>query len=42
MRLGDKGTHPGSIDNRILIKTVTGLSEGSQQRGIWKNGMYIT
>ncbi|WP_416775986.1 hypothetical protein ACNFJN_12560 [Xenorhabdus budapestensis] len=32
---------PGSIDNRMFIKTVTGVSERSQQRGDLKDEEYI-
>ncbi len=33
---------PGNIDNRMFIKTVTGVNEGSQQRNSLKDEGYIT
>ncbi|PHM64696.1 hypothetical protein Xsto_02713 [Xenorhabdus stockiae] len=40
MRRGGTGVNPRSIDNRMFIKTVTGVSERSQQRGNLKDEMY--
>jgi hypothetical protein len=38
---GGKGVPTGSIDNRVFIKTVNGVSERSQQRGNLKDDGYI-